>query len=544
MADVSINDNSNEAVRRYADGLSGAKNTLDGLIGKMEEFKKLNASMLQNGVPADVVNGIKADQELVLKEYAAQIAGNDADGENLTKFVRGIMEKSLDELTNMIREAKMKLSVTKDSDAKARYQQDLDVLNNQVVARKGEVAGGKPVLPQEWKDFSTVSSDMFRTVAEGMQGFNDLDAASKAALKTLSTVVSETFKGIEQIVALTTTSASAVDGTSKSAFSAMSTVEKASAILAVVTTAMKIASAIANLFGDGAKEKKIKELGVSIDALSISYNRLGKSLETTYASDSVKILEDQNENLLAQKELVEEQMALEESKKNTDRKKMNDYQRTLDKINDDIKANENKMVKAIIGKDVKDAINEFATAYMNAWESGTDKAKAMKDVVKGMIRSAIGEFVKARLSGKVEEFTKYLAKAMEDGVITQAESAELARKELAIENEGDELDKQLTWAKDKNEPDRSASSKGIAQASQESVDDLSGRITTIQGHTYGILEEVRQQGVNSQEILAQMKLVNESAMHLKRLEVIEKRICSMDANINEAVIKGIKLNNK
>lgn len=544
MAEMVLNDKSNESAQRYWDVLSGSKNTLNGLIQKMEEFKKLKEEMYKSSDSFDVIDGISANNEEVLKQYAASLAGNDADGENLIAYIRSIMGQSLDELTLKIREVKMNLSVTKDPESQKKYRKELDMLENQYTEKAKNGSPKKTSPEEEWNEFSTIGKNAVKTISDGVNGFNDLDEASKAALGAVGTVITETFKGIDQIVSLSTSSAKAVEGTAGVAAKSMSSVEKASAILAIISVALKIASTIANLLGDGAKEKKIQDIKGTIDNLSIAYERLGKSLEGTYASDSVKILEKQNDNLLQQKKLVEEQMALEDSKKKTDNKKMNDYQKSLNKIDDDIKANQNQMIKSIIGKDVKDAINDFSTAYVNAWDAGTDKAKAMKDVVKSMIKSAIGEFVKARLSGEVEKFTQYLATAMADGVIDATEQAKLDELESAIVKKGDELDSQLSWAKEDVEPDRSASSKGIAQASQESIDDLSGRITNIQGHTYYILEEVRKQGFNNQEILSQIRLINESATHLRRLEVIEKRIGSMDSNINDVVLKGVKLNGK
>ena len=210
-----------------------------------------------------------------------------------------------------------------------------------------------------------------------------------------------------------------------------------------------------------------------------------------------------------------------------------------------MKVNESKMVKAIIGKDVKEAIDDFAKAYANAWDAGTDKAKAMKDVVKGMIKSSIEQFAKQNLQGEVTAFTNYLAEAMRDGILTAAEKAELNRLENDVVRKGEKTDDQLSslneYRSEEATPDRSAEPNGIAQASQESIDELSGRMTTIQSHTYSILEEMRIQAGNNQEILTQVKLINEAAMHLQRLETIEKRICSMDSNINDVVLKGIML---
>lgn len=89
-----------------------------------------------------------------------------------------------------------------------------------------------------------------------------------------------------------------------------------------------------------------------------------------------------------------------------------------------------------------------------------------------------------------------------------------------------------------NEQERTSASKGIAQASQDSVDELNGRATAIQGHTFSISSDMK-------------LLVNTSSMMLERLtgienntarlEAIEYGIESMRTDMSTIVLKGLKL---
>ncbi|MCD8030052.1 MAG: hypothetical protein LUF85_04285 [Bacteroides sp.] len=47
----------------------------------------------------------------------------------------------------------------------------------------------------------------------------------------------------------------------------------------------------------------------------------------------------------------------------------------------------------IFGADLQSAINDFAQAYMSAWEAGEDKAIAMKNEVDNRIRYMILLFI-------------------------------------------------------------------------------------------------------------------------------------------------------
>lgn len=92
---------------------------------------------------------------------------------------------------------------------------------------------------------------------------------------------------------------------------------------------------------------------------------------------------------------------------------------------------------------------------------------------------------------------------------------------------------------------RTGASKGIAQASQDSVDELNGRMTTIQGHTFMINE-------SAASIKTDMSFMRENAAqslrHLagietntSRLEAVENAVVGIKAGIDNINLKGVKL---
>lgn len=90
------------------------------------------------------------------------------------------------------------------------------------------------------------------------------------------------------------------------------------------------------------------------------------------------------------------------------------------------------------------------------------------------------------------------------------------------------------------ESTRTASSKGLAQASQDSIDELNGRFTVIQGHTFEINGNVRDLRINSDVI---MNNVAEIAVNTRRLEGIEINLSALNKNVDDIMLKGIAIRN-
>ena len=264
---------------------------------------------------------------------------------------------------------------------------------------------------------------------------------------------------------------------------------------AAIGLATSLASSIAKIH-DAKNEKRIKRLQEQIDKLNRSYDKLGDSVEKAYSSDASQLIEQQNRLLEQQKLLIRNQIMEEQSKKNSDDGRIKEWQNQIEDINKTLAENKEKQIDVIFGQDVKSAIDNFAQAYADAWAAGDDRAKTSKDFVKNMIKQMILESIKAASSKPMEELRQRLAGFFSDGIISAWEQEQIEKDAAKLM---DSLDSKFAWAdrfmkdedKDEEETTREASSKGIAQASQDSVDKLDGVMTNIQGHTYSINENVR-----------------------------------------------------
>lgn len=95
---------------------------------------------------------------------------------------------------------------------------------------------------------------------------------------------------------------------------------------------------------------------------------------------------------------------------------------------------------------------------------------------------------------------------------------------------------------DSTEANREASQKGIATASQDSVDELNGRATAIQSHTFSISENTKLLLSTTNQILRSvMNIENETTGLGSRIERMEGEIKEMADTIGDIYTKGLIL---
>lgn len=284
--------------------------------------------------------------------------------------------------------------------------------------------------------------------------------------------------------------------------------------MSVVTGGLKAISGIGKAIGsafnnDGKKQKNIEQLQKQIEVLEQSYNKLGQAVERAYSSDASKMIEQQNVMLEQQKTLIQNQIQEEKSKKKSDDNKIKEWEKQIEAINSVITDNRVKAQDAIFGSDVRSAIDEFAQAYVDAWTAGENKANAMKDVVKNMIKGVVVEMLKGDFGPTVQKIRDKIEDMLKDGIIDATEQAELDR---IIEEESRKADEKYGWAdhylkgdekiEDTEAYSQSSSSKGFAAMSQESADELNGRFTSLQMSG----EEIRSQSVVQTSLLSELSV--------------------------------------
>lgn len=301
---------------------------------------------------------------------------------------------------------------------------------------------------------------------------------------------------------------------------------------------------IGSLFNNDSKhQKNIEKLQTSIDALQKSYDKLADSVDDYYSKDASKMIEQQNTLLKQQKLLIEQQIKEEQSKKHTDSDKIKEWQEQIEEINELIEENKQSAIDAIFGEDLKSAIENFADAYAEAWASNEDRAKSAKDTVKTMMKQMVQESIKAAIqsSGKMEEIRQKLQEFYADNVLSGWEQDYIYKMAESLQSE---LDSQFGWADSlfSSDDEREGTSKGIATASQESVDENNARLTTIQGHTYTLVQLMQEHNTTTNAILEKVTGIEQNTSETNdKLEELDKKTKRVADTLDTIQTSGLKL---
>lgn len=579
-------------------------------------------SQLKAGVTQGNVDELDRAEREALSAVDEQFAQRE---ESYQAWCNEIATYSLEQLRQVLNQAEAELkklensgaSDTKLAQARAKVQTAQKAIKKEQA--KTNVSPDKRSI-KEWQD-------LYRTLNECTRSFKDIgDAVGGTVGEVISAageIATSTLSMINGIVQLVQMSSTAMTATASTASKAIQTVEKASVILAVISAALQVATAIANLFNnDDAKQKEIEKLqgridqlqweldhaeiirlqensGKAIDrvrqTLSETYNELlrnkialndwagvwsllfgkirnntelltktAEKLATVYGNMAYTVdkalgekkyenARDQLKNIAQQQILIQEQIRQEEDKKKTDHGKIQDWEQQIEELGQQAIEIINEMVEDIIGGSSSDIAEQLSDAFFEAFQNGEDYAEAWGDKVNEIVadvmkRMLVQKYLEEPLG---EIFDKYKAKWFKDGqfVGLQAVIDSMSGFANDLNAVGDTF--QEIW---ESLPDsvknmftvtdatREASQKGIATASQESVDELNGRATAIQGHTFSIAE-------NTKLLLASVNLILQSVLNIERhTEAMAEQVSDVRLSVkevkdtvNDIALKGIKL---
>lgn len=285
-----------------------------------------------------------------------------------------------------------------------------------------------------------------------------------------------------------------------------------------------------NKMHDKKNEKRIQRMQDQIDELADSYDNLSDAIARAYSTDKANMLEEQSKNLEQQNELIRKQIQEEKDKKDTDWDRIKEWEDQIAENEKQIAENAKyNIIEAIMGTEVATAIDDLATAYADAWASGEKAAGKSFNVVKSLIKTAIIEQLKNKLKPEVEKFMTYLAEAMEDGVISEAEERLLDRYEEAMESTADNyLSKNEKWLKDEEEDTQDPLTGAVRSLSEETGGVIAGKANAIVINQSEQMVIMRNQLVYQAEIAANTRA---SAERLANIESTLKRIENKDSSL-------------
>ena len=527
---------------------------------KINKMNKANAEAARKGeapvFSAGNFEEAKRQQQEAYDDLDKLIAQRNEDFKALSAT---ISNKTVEWLTKTIEQEKAALaSLTptddKSAESAAVLRAKIKVLEEQLIVQKKKTDDKDANTLLKWEKTSAALEDVRKATDDVINSFENLDDSTKAVLSAVSTVAGTTIEVIGRITALTDDAGNSMTLTAFMASKSISMVEKASVILTVISAALRVAMAIANLFNkDNKRQKKIERLQDQVDALQKSYNKLDKAIDKSYSKDASKLIEQQNKLLQQQKLLIEQQIREEEKKKKSDNNKIKEWKDKIDEINETIEGNKEKQIDAIFGADVQSAIDDFAEAYIEAWAAGEDKAKSMKDVVKKMIKGVVVEMLKADLATPIEKLRLKIKDMLTDDIIDDYEQAQIDK---IIEDLSSNADKKYSWAdkyikeqeeqeEQEEEDTRSAQAKGMATMSQDTADKLDGKftagliyldkMTTSSYDIAGSIKELTRQSYDGWKNVEAIKDIS------RNIEVLSIRIADNTEDIG-TILKSINKN--
>ena len=632
-------------VRQYFEANKGVLSTQE-IKDYQEAIKNMESEIAGRNPFASLHKAIR-DVSRAKTEYTDAIAAMVAAQERLTEAQRAyneaLREKSAvqdahedqttPEFIAAIAEANEKLAAAQKEQAKAQDESD-KAARRAMQARNGITAsyanlttslrnvggvlkdvGGKAKLLA-----SVFSTDVAEGLAQVVDFTGEVIDATSSAIQSVGDVGKSVAKGVADTVQSASAGATAA---ATAGATAVSMVEKASVVLAVISAALQVATAIANLFNnDGKKQKQIERLQAEIDQLqwelsntgamrlSAEYGDALEKVRDLYAStrDEVMALRKESiatgsawermfavarnrgeifaktvekiadayakmsytankalgearlddgraklENLAKQQLLVKEQLEAEQGKKKTDSGKVAEYKQKLAEIGNQMAEALNEPLEKIIGSSAESLASELGNAFFDAAKAGEDAMegwhKKTNEIVGDIVRRMlVTKYLEPQLG---ELFNKYKSKWFnEKGAFKGIDAVNSSASEMATEigRIGESfgqvygaLDDSLKKFANGNEG-RTPSQKGIATASQDSIDELNGRMTAIQGHTFTISEHTRQltatTGLILQSIVNIESETNGFGARLARMEASVKRTSD---TLEEMALTGIKI---
>lgn len=599
------------------------RNPFAAMLKSLSDLKSAKAEYI------DALSAWKTAQEEL---NAANVEFNEAlaaKNEIISQIDNGELVEGCDELTEA--ETRLQNARTRSQQAteknNAAEQRTLRARNGITASYKNFASSLKNVggvvtdVATRSKALASIFSD---SVASAMGKAIDFTSevldATETVIDSLGDLGKDVAEGVETAVEATAQGATAATATGATA---ISTIEKASVILAVISAALQVATAIANLFNnDDDKQKEIEKLQERIDQLQWELDnqetvrlqrnaddaiaRLKKSYvearqevlalhgitaqssywqiwftqarnsaeiyaktvskiadywaNVSYTADkalgSAKYDESrkQLENLAQQQVLIQRQIDEENSKKKTDSGKVQDYKNKIAEIAEEMVTIINEMLEDIIGYTASDLSSELGNAFFEAAKAGEDAMEAwhtkVNDIVADIIkRMLITQFLEPEI-GKI--FDRYKQKWFPNGQFAGIDAVIASAQGMSADlNRAGEIFNQIYSGLNQGlqdlfapteEASREASEKGIATASQESVDELNGRATAIQGHTFSINENTKQLVVTANLILESvLNIESETSGFGLRLERMETSLKSVRETLDEINLKGLKM---
>ena len=190
--------------------------------------------------------------------------------------------------------------------------------------------------------------------------------------------------------------------------------------------------------------------------------------------------------------------------------------------------------------------DSFIDSLMDMDKSAEDFADDFQNyLMKSILNAKISDLLDDDLKAFYDKWAEY---AESDNELSERERNDLESEWQDLINKGLAIRDQVasfTGYGSESDSERTATAKGIAQASQDSVDELNGRFTTIMGHTYSISEnmvklaELQQTHLPFLQNLSYLAPIEENTYYCRRLDGMDTDLRAIKQTLENIELRGI-----
>lgn len=558
---------------------------------KRDAEGNITAGTFKAGVSQNNVDELQRQRDEALAAIDEEIASRDA---SYQRWLNEISEKTIKELKELLKTAQKALeNLEKDPNADPQQLAVARALVRQL-DREIQNANLSPTEEniEQWRKYSSQLDE----VGQAMKGLGDeMGGVAGQALSMLGTIMSSTSTMIKSITDLTENCMKAMESGAKTASKAIAAASSAVAILAIIQAiytavtelrdfiddnfdtdsgfgqfisdflhyltdsetmlenlAWSLLGPVGTLIGmlnssnknsDRKKHaEEIKNLVKAYDELNDQLEQLERQAGQTFGATNAEIRQQQIELKKLMIANLEARIAEEKSQKKPDNDKIEEWENTIHDLQNDIYDLEIAAEDAIFGEGIKTAIENFGNALADAWANGTSASEAannyVRDMIKKTVMQAILDYTQA--STKIDQIRQKIKNYLQnDGIISDDEQADI---EDMAQDLMDEVGEQFEWARHLFDGGRNAGARGIATASQESVDENNARLTTIQGHTYSLVQGMNDLNTTGTQILARLTGIEHNTGETNdKLDALNVRMKRIDDSLDTMQRQGIMI---
>lgn len=617
---------STEDIKNFSEAISNMENEIASRNPFSAFAKSISDITKAKDEIVSAMNEIKETQDAL---NAAQLEYNDAKtalAEIQQEVDAGTLADNSERLASAeerLRDAELALVTAKDKSAKADNKA-LKAQNKATNAYKSFASQLKSVgsvvtgLGENAKNLASVFSG---NVADGIEtALNVIDSVMDAASDCI-TAISDTGKGVADALETTATSAGvAMQSTAAATAASISTVEKASVILTIISAVLQVATAIANAFtgekslqnhidkisaqieqlkwefnnwdvktfeenmGDSFKyiwdlaaETRLElmkagregwiemasgtlvrgaydsaeEYAIVVDKIADAYTNASYSADKLLGEDRWKSAQDQIKNLANQQYLIYKQIGIEQNKKHPEDDTIQEWKNQISELSQQMSSVMNDMLEDIIGGSSRDIATQLGDAFIEACKSGEDAMKAWGDKANEIVQNVLKQMIIAELLEKpiAQIFDKYKAKWFSDDGTFSIDKVKESINDFSndINQVGFEFKEGWNVMNDNlkgmfDTDTRNGTTGGIATASQDSVDENNARLTTIQAHTYTLVQGVQELNEIGSVVLERLSGIETNTHNSSEsLSDMRSQIRSMRNTLDDLQSRGIRI---